>query len=344
MRTRYRERPRVQDRLVAEFQCVQAVFPVGERALGARTHHRRRPAVCLAYLQPCGDGLAPCRFIPDGVRADQADAHLHAIGHGCPAIGREDDGLVATGREVSERVVLPITLEQTADQRFVVTGQRVDRALGAEQHDGGGHQCQRSEQAEEPVQEEMGVAVEVLMTGKRETSHAVECPPETVGAGQRPREHLREGPGDECSQRQTADEYGDSFERRTATDLRVELVTRQDQQDDRAAVEHQPEYLDGVAVLDESADVEGRQHRQVDQQNPPRDALAHRQGRRQQRQHEGPREAGIGPVEQILVDKGTRNLRQVPDDRGDARQKDHRRKNPDQPSEEGGYPVQFRGR
>ena len=40
--------------------------------------------------------------------------------------------------------------------------------------------------------------------------------------------------------------------------------------------------VDGVAVLDETADVQGRQHRQVDQQDPPGNALAHRECRRQQ--------------------------------------------------------------
>ncbi|SKU20666.1 Uncharacterised protein [Mycobacteroides abscessus subsp. abscessus] len=89
--------------------------------------------------------MAPSRFVPNRIGTDQADADFHPICHGRSAIGCEDDSLVASRREITQGVVLPIALQESADQRFVITGQRVDGSLRAEQHDGRGDQGQRAE-------------------------------------------------------------------------------------------------------------------------------------------------------------------------------------------------------
>ncbi|SKU27347.1 Uncharacterised protein [Mycobacteroides abscessus subsp. abscessus] len=59
--------------------------------------------------------MAPSRFVPNGIGTDQADANFHPICHGRSAIGREDDGLVASRREITQGVVLPIALQEPAD-------------------------------------------------------------------------------------------------------------------------------------------------------------------------------------------------------------------------------------
>ena len=56
----------------------------------------------------------------------------------------------------------------------------------------------------------------------------------------------------------------------------------------------------------------------VGEQQPPGDAFAGGQRRGQQRQHERPRDAGVGEVEQVVVDELPRDLDQPPDQRRDA--------------------------
>ena len=72
-------------------------------------------------------------------------------------LGANTDRLVAAGGEVAERVVLAVQLEQAADRGFVLAGERVLGTLRPEQHDRGDHQCQRAEQAEQRVDEDVRV-------------------------------------------------------------------------------------------------------------------------------------------------------------------------------------------
>ena len=73
-------------------------------------------------------------------------------------------------------------------------------------------------------------------------------------------------------------------------------------------------FVAGDQVDDVPAD--GRDH--VEDQNPPGDAFAGGQRRRQQGQHERPREAGVGEVEDVVVDELARLLDEPPDARRDA--------------------------
>ena len=114
-----------QDRFVAQFDGVEAGVAICLRPLRTGPHHTRRPAVCLAQRQPRVDRLRPHPRIADGVAAGQADADLDPVGDGGPATVGEHHGFVAAGREVTQRVVLAVDLEQPADGGLVLAGERV---------------------------------------------------------------------------------------------------------------------------------------------------------------------------------------------------------------------------
>ena len=95
----------VQDRLVAELQRAEPGARVRVGAVLARAHHGGLPGVPPGHVQPGLDGVRPGLAVAHGVAAGQADAGLDAVGDGGLAAGREDDGLVAPGGEVAERVL-----------------------------------------------------------------------------------------------------------------------------------------------------------------------------------------------------------------------------------------------
>ena len=185
---------RIQDRLVAQLQRVEAGLAEGLGPRRAGTHHPGRPAVRLAQRQPRMDGLLPCLRVADGVAAGQTDTDLDAIGDRRPAVGREHDRLVAAGGEIAQRVVLAEQLEQAADRGFVLAGERVLGALRLEQHDRRDHQRQRAEQAEQRVDEDVRVAVERSEPSAGERADPVQRVGEPVFAGQRAREQFQQAP------------------------------------------------------------------------------------------------------------------------------------------------------
>ena len=115
---------------IASSPSCSALSPAARNASAAsrtRAHHAGRPAVLLAQPQPRLDRLRPRLRVADRVAAGQAHAHLDAVGDRRAAVRREHRGLVPAGGEVAERVVLAVQLEQAADRRLVLTGERVLR-------------------------------------------------------------------------------------------------------------------------------------------------------------------------------------------------------------------------
>ena len=76
--------------------------------------------------------------------------------------------------------------------------------------------------------------------------------------------------------------------------------------------------IDRLVAGDEVDDVPADRRDHVADQDPPGDALAGGQRRRQQGQHERPREAGVGEVEDVVVDELARHLDEPTDARRDA--------------------------
>jgi hypothetical protein len=113
----------VHDGLVAELQGAEAGPGVGAGAVLGGAHDGGRPGVAAGHVQPGGDGVRPGFEVADGVAAGQAHPGLDAVGDGGLAAGREDDGLVAAGREVAEGVPLAVGPEQGADAGLLVAVQ-----------------------------------------------------------------------------------------------------------------------------------------------------------------------------------------------------------------------------
>ena len=87
-------------------------------------------------------------------------ACCHAFGSPTGSPLARQTPTVAAGREVAKRIVLAEQLEQAADRRFVLARERVLGTLRLKQHDRGDHQCDRAEEAEQRIDEDMWVAAE----------------------------------------------------------------------------------------------------------------------------------------------------------------------------------------
>ena len=313
----------VQDRLVTELQRVEAGRSERFGAVEAGAHDPRRPAVRLAQPQPGVNGLGPSAGIADRVAAGQAHADLDAIGDRGARVVCEHDGLVATGGEVAERVVLAVQLEQAADRRLVLAGERILGALRLEQHHRREHQCHGSEQPEQRPEHDVGVAGEEVGVGEREAADPVQCVRQPFIAGQRAGEGLEQRPGQQGPDRHPGHQHDGSFQQRTTAHPGVELAVRQQQQHDCGHV--QPKAQDFAGGLEpvlctgrEIAHIPTRGEHQVEQQQPPRNAFAGGEGSGEERQHERPGEAGVGEVEDVVVDELAWDLDDPPRQRREA--------------------------
>ena len=169
-------------------------FAIDLGSLRTGAHDAGRPAVGLAQPQPGVDGLRPCPRVAYRVAAGQADADLDAVGDGGAAAVGEHHRLVAAGGEVTQRVVLAPQLEQPADGRLVLTGQRVVGALRLEQHDRRRDQGERAEQAEDRVEQDVRLAGEQVGIGEGESDHPVGHVRQAVLSAQAIRATSRPGP------------------------------------------------------------------------------------------------------------------------------------------------------
>ena len=102
----------VQDGFVAELKYRQPRAVIRLRAVLARTHYGRCPSVRASEFEPFVDRVWPRFAVADRVAGGQAHADLDTIGHRGLAARCEHDRLVASGREVSERVVA-VSLEES---------------------------------------------------------------------------------------------------------------------------------------------------------------------------------------------------------------------------------------
>ncbi len=334
---------RIQDRFVAQLQRVEAGLAEGLGPRRAGTHHPGRPAVRLAQRQPRINGLLPCLWVADRVAAGQTDTDLDAIGDRRPPVGREHDRLVAAGGEIAQRVVLAEQLEEAPDRGFVLAGERVLGVLRLEQHDRGHHQRESAEEAEQRIDEHVRVAAERIRVGACKRAHPVERVQEPVFSGQAAREQLQQRPPDERADRHARDQRACRFEERSAADLRPELLAGQHQEQDGRDVEDEPDHFADVVhhrpvAGDQGADVPHDRTDHVAHQDPPGDALASSEGRRQQRQDEGPREAGVGEVEDVVVDELARFLDEPPDAGRHARDQRQGGDDADRPAGRRGHP------
>ena len=310
----------VEDRLVTQLQRAQAGG--GEGLCGGRAgaHHARRPPVRLAQRKPGGDRLRPGAWIADRVTAGQAHTHLDPVGDRRVSVGREHDRLVAAGREVAQRVVLAVAVQQRADGQLVLPGERVVRALGLEQHHGRRHQRQRAEQPEQRVEDGRRASGEQVGGCGGEPADPVDRVGQPVFGLQRSGEQFEQTPAEQDSHHVARQQHRRGFEQGAAPHPCPELAAGQDQHHDRGDVEAEPEELaraleSGARLLGERDDVEADGHGEDDDQHPPRDPLARGQCAGHHRQRERPGEAGVGEVEQVVVDEIPRRAGEVADQR-----------------------------
>ena len=315
----------VEDRFVTELQRAQARF--AERLCASRTgsHHARGPTVFLAELKPGRYRLLPGPRIAHRIATGKTHADLDAIGDCGAAIGGEDHRLVPAGREVPEGIVLAVRRQQAAYRRLVLAGQGVLRALRLEHHHGGRHQGQGAEQAHQRVEKHVRLAGEQFRARGGESADAVDRVGKSLARLQRAGEHFQQPPRDQDTQHVASHQYRCGFEQRTPADPGPELVIGQYERSQCGDVERQAEELADVlesasVAFDQGRDVEPDPENHNNDQHPPGDAFAGHQCTGQDRHGEGPGEARIGEVEEVVVDEFPRHLGQVPDERRDARQ------------------------
>ena len=165
---------RIENGLITELQRVEAGLPINLGGSRTRAHHPGRPPVIPAQVQPCRDGLRPILRIAHRVATGQTHTDLDAVGHGGAAIGREHHRFVSPGREVPERIVLAVGLQQAADRGLVLSGESVGSALGRKQHHCRRHQRQRAEQAEQGIEEDIRSTDEEIRRGGGESADPVD--------------------------------------------------------------------------------------------------------------------------------------------------------------------------
>ena len=162
-----------------------------------------------------------------------------------------------------------------------------------------------------------GMTAELLGSGAGERADAVDRVEEPVFAGQGSGEQFEQSPADDDADRHAGQQRCGGLEQRAAANLGPELVARQHQEHQRRDVERQADQFTDVIGVgsvagDQVGDVPDDRGDHVEQQNPPGDPLAGGQRRGQQGQHERPGEAGVGEVEDVVVDELPRNPDEPP--------------------------------
>ena len=309
-----------QDRLVTQFQGVEPGFAIRLRSLRTGTHDAGRPAVRLGQRQPRVDGLRPCPRVAHRVAAGQADAYLDAVGDGGAAALRKHHRLVAAGREIAQGVVLAEQLEQPADRGLVLTREGVVGALRLEQHNRRRDECERAEQPKDRVEKDVRPAGELVGVDDGEADHPVDHVQEAGVRGQRAREHLDQAPRCQDPDDVPDNQHRCRFEQRRLADLGPELPISQEEKNDGDDVHREPEVLPerfrgGVVARGNLRGIQHGGEDHVAQQHHPGNALAGRQRRGQQCEHERPGDAGVRKVEEVVVDELPRDLDQPPDQR-----------------------------
>ena len=235
--------------------------------------------------------MRPCLAVADGVTAGEADAGLDAVGDGCLAAGREDDGLVAAGGEVAEGVLVAVGPQEGTDTGFLVAVQGGFQTLGTEE---GGRRVQQGEGAEQAEQEEQRVrraAVEGA-GGHQTAEHPGGGPGQVLALGQGAGEQGHQGPAGQDRHGEAGAQHGQRPPHGGAPGGGVELTARDDEQDQGEAADD--EGGDGLEVETE-AEAEGvgdDDQAEIDDHQPPGDPLARGGGGRQQEEEDGVGDVG----------------------------------------------------
>ncbi len=166
---------------------------------------------------------------------------------------------------------------------------------------------------------------ELVGRGDAEAADPVDGVGQPVVGLQRAGKELEQSPGQSDTEQVADHQDSRCLEQRATAHLGRELVIGQYQNGDGGDMERQTqEFADifesAAVVLNQRGDVESDRDHQDDHQHPPGDALLGRQCPGHDGKRDGPREAGIGEVEQIVVDEVPRHPGQVPDGRRDAGQ------------------------
>ncbi len=199
---------------------------------------------------------------------------------------------------------------------------------------------------EQRVDEHVRVSGEGVGVGAGERAHPVEGVEGPVRPVQGAGEQLEQAPADEGADGHGRDQRGGRLEQRAAPHLRPELVAGQDEEADGRDVEAESDHLADVvqepvslpATRSTTFQTDRGDH--VEDEDPPGDPLACRERRREQGQHERPREAGVGEVEDVVVDELARHPDDQPDQRGHAGDQGQRGDDADGPARRDGDPPE----
>ena len=314
---------RIENGLIAELQRIESGIPIDLGGSRTRAHHPGRPPVVAAQFEPRADGLRPVPRITHRVATGQTHTDFDAVGHRGTAIRCEHHRLVAPGREVPQRIVLAVGLQQAADRGFVLSGQCIGGALGRKKHHRRRHQRQRAEEAEEGIEEDVRPTDKEIRRGGGESADPVDRVGQPVPGLQGTREQLQQPQGQRDPGQVSGHQHAGRLEQRTTAHLGRELVVGRDQNGDRGDVDGQAhefaQILEAAAIpLKQRRDIEADRDHQDDHQHPPGDALTCGQRAGHYCERKRPGEAGVGKVEQVVVDELPWHPGEVPDRRRDA--------------------------
>ena len=102
----------LEHRLLAHLKHAQARPTIGACTGLADAQGRRNPTVAAGLQHPTFDDVLPGVRIAHGVAGSQAHRTHSAVSDGRPAVGGEDNLLIATGRKIGEGVVCAVVLQQ----------------------------------------------------------------------------------------------------------------------------------------------------------------------------------------------------------------------------------------
>ena len=170
------------DGLVAELDGRQVQLALEHRrALFAAAHHRRRPRVLADQVAVGGHRARPRLGVADRVAADQGNARDHPVGDRRLPRGRPDDGLVASQREVAQRVTAALPLQQAPESLLVLVAQVGDRCRGPqrdERHDDDGDQEEAEQGAVDDVLEPLAAQLHGAVDAHQRRRDLLDAGPE----------------------------------------------------------------------------------------------------------------------------------------------------------------------
>ena len=120
-------------RLLAHLKHAQARATIGACTGLADAQGRRNPTVAAGLQHPTFDDVLPGVRIAHGVAGGQAHRTHRAVSDGRPAVGGEDNLLIAAGRKVREGIVCAVVLQQGTNLQLLLAVPLVGGAVPAGQ-------------------------------------------------------------------------------------------------------------------------------------------------------------------------------------------------------------------